>query len=132
MLIIAGGIIIGLILLYKLLQNYMLSNAKERKFYESIAGEYFNNNSNTSVKIKHITDNIFYIEFLYNDNIIISTGSICLKMGFRGKRNTFSYKVNDNSLKILIKDKNSLYVEHKIKDIKDKPISFQGLYRAVI
>ena len=45
------------------------------------------------------------------------------------KRNTFSFRINDNSLEILIKDKNCLYVEYKTMNNVDNNIkALQGIY----
>ena len=125
-------IIIAVIILIKVLiyKNSKASYLEKSKIYEEIDGEYFNKSANTNIKIKHIEDNKFYIEGFYKDKRIIH-GSISHKQSksFKGKRNTFSFRINDNSLEILIKDKNCLYVEYKTMNNVDNNIkALQGIY----
>lgn len=132
MIIIIIVIIIAVIALIKVLiyKNSKASYLEKSKSYEEIEGEYFNKSANTNIKIKHIEDNKFYIEGYYNNKRIIH-GSIYHKQSknFKGKRNTFSFKVNENSLEILIKDKNCLYVEYKnMNNINDDVKVLQGVY----
>lgn len=132
MIIIIIVIIIAVIALIKVLiyKNSKASYLEKSKNYEEIEGEYFNKSANTNMKIKHIEDNKFYIEGYYNNKRIIH-GSIYHKQSknFKGKRNTFSFKVNENSLEILIKDKNCLYVEYKnMNNINDDVKVLQGVY----
>ena len=120
-------IILIIVLIYK---NSKASFLEKSKIYEEIDGEYFNKSANTKIKIKHIEDNKFYIEGYYNNKRIIH-GSISHKQSksFKGKRNTFSFRINDNSLEILIKDKNCLYVEYKTMNNVDNNIkALQGIY----
>ncbi|TKZ35837.1 hypothetical protein [Brachyspira catarrhinii] len=126
LIIIAVAILIK-VLIYK---NSKASYLEKSKTYEEIEGVYFNKSANTNIKIKHIEDNKFYIEGYYNDKRIIH-GSISHKQSksFKGKRNTFSFKINDNYLEILIKDKNCLYVEYKTMNNIDNNIkALQGIY----
>ena len=119
-------ILIG-VLIYK---NSKASYLENIKIYEEIEGEYFNKGANTNIKIRHIEDNKFYIEGYYNDKRIIH-GAISHKQSksFKGKRNTFLFKINNNSLEILIKDKNYLYVEYKsINNIDNNIKVLQGIY----
>ena len=130
--IVVALIIIGVIILIKVLiyKNSKASFLENIKIYEEIDGEYFNKSANTNIKIKHIEDNKFYIEGYYNDKRIIH-GSISHKQSksFKGKRNTFLFKINDNSLEILIKNKNCLYVEYKsINNIDNNIKALQGIY----
>lgn len=126
-LIIIAFIILIIVLIYK---NSKASYLEKSKIYEEIDGEYFNKGANTNIKIKHIEDNKFYIEGYYNDKRIIH-GTISHKQSksFKGKRNTFLFKINNNSLEILIKDKNYLYVEYKsINNIDNNIKTLQGIY----
>ena len=130
--IVAVLIIIAIIILIKVLiyKNSKTSYLEKSKIYEEIDGEYFNKSANTNITIKHIEDNKFYIEGYYNNKRIIH-GSISHKQSksFKGKRNTFSFRINDNSLEILIKDKNCLYVEYKTINNADNNIkALQGIY----
>lgn len=123
---------IALIILIKVLiyKNSKASFLENIKIYEEIDGEYFNKGANTNIKIRHIEDNKFYIEGYYNDKRIIH-GAISHKQSksFKGKRNTFLFKINNNSLEILIKDKNYLYVEYKsINNIDNNIKTLQGIY----
>ncbi len=130
--IIIGVIVIVIIILIKVLiyKNSKAYYLEKSKSYEEIDGEYFNKSENTNIKIKHIEDNKFYIEGYYNNKRIIH-GSIYHKQSknFKGKRNTFSFKINENSLEILIKNKNCLYVEYKsMNNINENIRALQGLY----
>ena len=130
--IIIAVVIIAVAILIKVLiyKNSKASFLEKSKIYEEIDGEYFNKSANTNIKIKHIEDNKFYIEGYCNNKRIIH-GSISHKQSksFKGKRNTFSFKINDNSLEILIKDKNCLYVEYKTMNNVDNNIkALQGIY----
>ena len=130
--IIIAVVIIAVAILIKVLiyKNSKASFLEKSKIYEEIDGEYFNKSANTNIKIKHIEDNKFYIEGFYKDKRIIH-GSISHKQSksFKGKRNTFSFRINDNSLEILIKDKNCLYVEYKTMNNVDNNIkALQGIY----
>lgn len=123
---------IAVIILIKVLiyKNSKASYLEKSKIYEEIDGEYFNKGANTNIKIRHIEDNKFYIEGFYNDKRIIH-GAISHKQSksFKGKRNTFLFKINNNSLEILIKDKNHLYVEYKsINNIDNNIKTLQGIY----
>lgn len=120
-------IILIKVLIYK---NSKASYLEKSKIYEEIEGEYFNKGANTNIKIKYIEDNKFYIEGYYNDKRIIH-GTISHKQSksFKGKRNTFLFKINDNSLEILIIDKNYLYLEYKsINNIDNNIKVLQGIY----